>query len=186
MNSKKIIFYQQDILFDILNEIKEKLDFDLIKVGKNFFKDYKKMTKTDVLFISNLVNNEFENKLLIDDSPIKIEKLIEQINLKFLKEKFQYQSKVFVGSYKLDLNSREISKNDKSLDLTEREINLILFLKETPKAVKIEKLQKEVWDYNSKLDTHTVETHIYRLRKKVKSKFEDENFILNSKDGYFL
>ena len=108
------------------------------------------------------------------------------INLKFLKERFISQSDIIVGSYKLDLNSREISINKKIVNLTEREVNLILFLKRSSKPVKIDELQKEVWDYGSELETHTVETHIYRLRKKIKEKFDDENFITSSKEGYLI
>ena len=77
-------------------------------------------------------------------------------------------------------------KDKKSIDLTEREINLIIFLKKISKPVKIDKIQKEVWEYGADLETHTVETHIYRLRKKIKEKFNDENFIVSSKKGYSL
>ena len=122
----------------------------------------------------------------MDDHPIKIEKLIEKINIKFLKDKFNSQSELKIGSYDLNLNSREISKDKIKLDLTEREASLIIFLNQSATPVKIDQLQKEVWDYGVKLETHTVETHIYRLRKKIKQKFNDENFILSSKDGYFL
>ncbi len=70
------------------------------------------------------------------------------------------------------------------MDLTEREINLIIYLNNSAKPVKIDALQKEVWGHGSKLETHTVETHIYRLRKKIKEKFNDENFIVSFKEGY--
>ena len=90
------------------------------------------------------------------------------------------------NKYKLNLNSKEISKNNITIDLTEREMNLILFLKQKSDPVKIDELQKEVWEYGSDLETHTVETHIYRLRKKIKEKFKDDNFIISSKKGYFL
>ena len=82
------------------------------------------------------------------------------------------------------MNSRQISKKEKKLNLTEREANLIVYLNRSSLPVKIEELQKEVWGYNDKLETHTVETHIYRLRKKIKENFNDENFIINLKDGY--
>ena len=73
-----------------------------------------------------------------------------------------------------------------SLDLTEREANIIVFLNNSKKPVKISKLQTEVWGHNSKLETHTVETHIYRLRKKINDVFEDKNFIKSSKFGYII
>ena len=79
-----------------------------------------------------------------------------------------------------------MTKDDKIIDLTEREINLIIFLNKKKRAVKIDELQKEVWEYNPELETHTVETHIYRLRKKIKDEFGDENFIISSKKGYSI
>jgi len=186
MNSKKIIIYQQDTLFNILDEIKEMLDFEIVKADKKIFEDYKKNSKADYLFILKSEDKDLKNQLQILKNPIKIEKLIEQINLKFLVEKFQYQSDISVGFYKLNLNSRILNKDTKSIDLTEREVKLILFLKQTLGAVTIEKLQKEVWEHGSKLETHTVETHIYRLRKKIKKEFNDENFIISTKEGYLI
>ena len=110
--------------------------------------------------------------------------MVQAINIKFLKDKFNLQSDVNIGAYKINLNSREISKNKVKLSLTERETNLIIYLYKSQNPVKIETLQKEVWEYGSKLDTHTVETHIYRLRKKISEKFNDQNFIKSQKKGY--
>ena len=73
-----------------------------------------------------------------------------------------------------------------SISLTEREMNLILFLDNASKPVKISELEKQVWEHGSELETHTVETHIYRLRKKIKEKFKDNNFIISSKKGYLI
>ena len=111
---------------------------------------------------------------------------MEKINLNFLKQKFSNQSDISIGNYKINMNSREISRENKSIYLTEREINLIVFLKKSSSPVKIEELQKRVWAYSSELETHTVETHIYRLRKKIKANFDDKNFIISSKKGYFI
>ena len=121
----------------------------------------------------------------MEDLPIKFEKLIEIINIKFLKNKFLDQSHIKIGEYNLDLNSRKISFKDKSLDLTERETNLIIFINDK-KNVTVKELQKTVWDYSPDLDTHTVETHIYRLRKKMKETFGNESFILNTSNGYSI
>lgn len=186
MKSKKIVFYHQDILFEIFDEIKDKLSFELIKADQKIFNDLAKKIDSDYLFILESKNHKLRNHLSIDNPPIKLDKLIEQINLKFLKEKFNYQSNIIVGSYKLNLNSREIVRDNKNIDLTEREINLILFLKNSKLPVNIGKLEKEVWEYGSELETHTVETHIHRLRKKIKKTFNDERFILSSKEGYIL
>ena len=103
-----------------------------------------------------------------------------------LREKFSYQSDIAIGKYKLNLNSKEISKNNITIDLTEREMNLILFLKQKSDPVKIDELQKEVWEYGSDLETHTVETHIYRLRKKLKKNLKMIILLLVQKKGYFL
>ena len=123
--------------------------------------------------------------MVLENVPIKFEKLIEIINIKFLKNKFLDQSHIKLGEYNLDLNSRKISLANKNLSLTERETNLIIFIKEK-KNVTIKELQKMVWDYSPDLDTHTVETHIYRLRKKMKETFGDEDFISNTNDGYSI
>jgi DNA-binding response OmpR family regulator len=107
-------------------------------------------------------------------------------NIKFLKEKFYDQSFVVISNYTLDLNSRMISNNKINLKLTEKEINIILFLKKKNKPQKVSVLQNEVWGYLSELETHTVETHIYRLRKKMIDKFGDNSFILSKNDGYII
>ena len=72
----------------------------------------------------------------------------------------------------------------KSLQLTEKEMKIISFLKNSKAPISIRKLQSEVWGYKSRLETHTVETHVYRLRKKVEKKFNDKSFIISLKNGY--
>ena len=186
MNLKKIIVYQDNVLFSVLNEIKENFNFEVLKANKKELDNHINAYQNDFILVSKFKVGNFQNQLTLNNKPIKIDKLIEQINLKFLKEKFNFQSDFSVGSYKLNLNSREMIKDKKSIDLTEREINLIIFLKKISKPVKIDKIQKEVWEYGADLETHTVETHIYRLRKKIKEKFNDENFIVSSKKGYSL
>ncbi len=186
MNFKKIIVYQHKILFEILNEIKEKINCDLFEANDENIEVIKKNCNDNYLVVSNYEVMNTNNQLVLNKIPIKIEKLLELINIKILKQNFNQQSDISFGVYKLNLNSREIIKNEQKIDLTEREISLILFLKNSKKAVKIEEIQRVVWDYGSQLETHTVETHIYRLRKKIKEKFNDRNFILSSKEGYFV
>ena len=72
------------------------------------------------------------------------------------------------------------------LRLTEKEIDTIVYLNKSKKPIKIKELQLNVWDHKSKLETHTVETHIHRLRKKIKEKFGDDKFIISSKEGYLV
>ena len=82
--------------------------------------------------------------------------------------------------------SRELKKDKLSLKLTERETEMILFLNDSKKPVNVETLEKEIWQHSSDLETHTVETHIYRLRKKIKSEFGNDDLIKSDKDGYII
>ena len=184
MNSKKIIIFDYDVLFNILDEIKENFNFDIINCNQKNLNTILYKLEKNFLIISRKKKENFKNNLIIKNNPLSINKLIELININFLKIQFNFQAEISIGNYKLDLNSREISKNKSILDLTERETNLIMFLKNSSKPVKINELQKEVWGYGSELETHTVETHIYRLRKKIKDKFDDNNFIISLPGGY--
>ena len=185
MNSQILIVYEYQILYQVLNEISEVLNFEIIQSNYKDFKELKFDPKNNYLIISKKKVEGVRNSLILDSLPIKFEKLTEIINIKFLKNKFLDQSYIKIGEYNLDLNSRKISLKDRSLNLTERETNLIIFIKDK-KNVTIKELQKVVWNYSSDLDTHTVETHIYRLRKKMKETFKDENFILNVGNGYSI
>ena len=94
------------------------------------------------------------------------------------------QSQIIFNNYKIDLNARELHSNTTKIKLTEKEINIIIYLSKSKNSVSINDLEKNVWKYQSDIETHTVETHIYRLRKKILKSFNDENFILSKKDGY--
>ena len=185
MNSRILIIYEYQILYQILIEIRESLNFEITQSNSKDLKELKYDPKNNYLIVSKKKIEGIKNSLILENLPIKSEKLIEIINIKFLKNKFLDQSNIKIGEYDLDLNSRKISLRDKSLNLTERETNLIIFIKDK-KNVTIKELQKMVWDYSPDLETHTVETHIYRLRKKMKETFEDENFILNTSNGYSI
>ena len=177
-----LIVYKSPILFSILNEIKNNLNFN-IKHYKNeqFREDF---SKKNMVVITELKKIKFENQIKVEEFPINIQKLIEIINIQFLKNKFNQQNSLKVGEYSLNLNSRTISYLNKTLSLTEKEIKIITFLKNLKKPVSVEKLQSEVWGYRSKLETHTVETHVYRLRKKIEKNFNDKSFIMSLKNGY--
>ncbi len=185
MNSRILIIYEYQILYQVFNEISENLNFEIIQSNEKDLKELNYDQKNNYLIISEKKIEGVKNSLILDNLPIKFEKLIEIINIKFLKNKFLDQSDVKIGKYNLDLNSRKISFANKSLNLTERETNLIIFIKDK-KNVTIKELQKKVWDYSPDLDTHTVETHIYRLRKKMKETFGNESFILNTSKGYSI
>tara|TARA_B100000131_G_scaffold316439_1_gene356526 strand:+ start:459 stop:1022 length:564 start_codon:yes stop_codon:yes gene_type:complete len=186
MSQKKLIIFEYSLLFNILNEISEVLNFDLIQADKNNINDIQKKFKSDFLIISKEKNSINSNHLVLENLPLKIYKIIEIMNVEFLKKKFNLQSDLTIGSYNLNLNSRQISKKSIKLNLTEREGNLIIFLNKSTSPVSVDTLQKEVWEYGSELETHTVETHIYRLRKKIKERFNDNNFIISSKEGYII
>ena len=184
MNNENLVIYDFKVLYEILNEINDHLNFKLTSITKITDLDLK--AQNNYLVVSNKKIKDIENQIVISNSPIDIVKLVENINIKFLKKKYSQQSEIDLGVYKLNLNSRKIYNSEKSLDLTEREANIIVFLNNSKKPVKISKLQTEVWGHNSKLETHTVETHIYRLRKKINNIFEDKNFIKSSKSGYII
>ena len=127
-----------------------------------------------------------KNVIIFEELPNRIDKIIDKINIHLIKQKYNLQSNIKIGEYSLDLNSRTIFKNQKKLNLTEREIDILIFLSKQKEPQKIDILQNKVWNYSSNLETHTVETHIYRLRKKIKDTFNDDNFIISKKDGYII
>ena len=202
------------ILYNILEEIKENLSFKIENFTKpddflNFFNEDKSENKN--FFIITTISNKdfFINKIKLEEKnifflcqknvkvdinhnynvfkyPINIYNLIEKINIQLIKYKYSFQSKIRVKNYSLDLNSRTISIENKSLKLTEREMEIILFLNDCKTPQKINDLQNKVWSYSSDLETHTVETHIYRLRKKISNSFQDEHFIISTDNGYFI
>ena len=186
MNSTKIIFYDLVDLYEIFDELKDFLKFKL-EIVKNV-DDLKIVISksSDHLIISNHLISNFKNQITIENRPIKIQKLIEKINIEILKNNYSQKSKILVGNYTLNLNSREIFLNNKALKLTEQEIKMIVYLGKSKKPVTISKLQTEIWSYASSLETHTVETHIHRLRKKIFDLFDDKDFILSTKNGYLI
>ena len=179
--STKTVIINNKYLFDILNEINQNLNFKIIDgLSKNF--SYENLD--NYLIITTKDESIKKDQVIISNFPIKLKKLIEIININFLKKNYTSQSSIKINNYILDLNSRTLNSNKSKLDLTEMESNLILFLKNSSQPTNIKRLQKEVWGHVPNLETHTVETHIYRLRKKIKEKFEDNYFINSSKNGY--
>ena len=180
MSSKTLIVNHKH-LYDILNEISENINFEVINgldkdIDFRHFKNY--------IILSTKKEKSENSHLIITEFPIKIIELIEIIKINFLKKNYSLQSNIKIGEYELDLNSRILKVKNVSLDLTEMEANVILFIKKSNKPIKIKDLQKSVWHQAAELETHTVETHIYRLRKKIKEKFQDNNFIKSTKNGY--
>ena len=178
-----------DSLYEILEEIKENLSFNIIRHenNKNLLKHEKKGFENSLIIVnSNIENLNKDNLLIFKDLPISITKLIELININLIRLKFNYQSKIKIEKYELNINSKFISKDNINLKLTEKEIEIILYLSSNKKNNNVLDLQKNIWGYSSDLETHTVETHIYRLRKKIKDRFNDKDFIMSHKEGYFI
>ena len=136
------------------------------------------------LVLSNKKYSDINNQFVLENLPINIFKFIEKINIEFLKQQFNSQSEFKINQYTIDLNSRELLLNNLKLKLTEKEINTIIYISKSNQPVSIDELQEKVWSYQSDIETHTVETHIYRLRKKILSAFSDGEFIISKKDGY--
>ena len=191
---QNIFIINFNLLYEILDEIKENLSFKIFKYEK-----VEEVIEADSLDIRNsliilrsnqklLLNKNINEKNLfyIDNSPISLNKLVELINVQLIKLRFNHKSKINIKNYELDLNSRLISKNSDNLKLTEKEIEIILYLIENKIKHTVQDLQKNIWGYSSTMETHTVETHIYRLRKKISDKFKDEDLILSHKNGYFI
>ena len=180
--NQTLIIYKFPILFEILNEIKRNLNFKIEYYDEDQFK--KNLDNQNLVIISGDGKKNIQNQVKIDDFPIEIQKFIEVVNIQFLKNKFNQQNNVKIGKYNFNLNSRVMKFDQKSIHLTEKEMKIITFLNNSKGPVTINKLQSEVWGYKSKLETHTVETHVYRLRKKVEKKFNDKSFIISLKNGY--
>ena len=207
MIKHNIILVECNPLYQILFEIKNNFLFEMknfilkdlnnadltnsIILSKFIHKDYllknKNIEQKKIIFL--LKKNENFNKINNTQYifyPFNIYDLVEKINTELIKQKYNDQSFIKILSYSLDINSRIISNDSGRLKLTEREVDIILFLNDQKKPQKVNVLQNQVWKYSSELETHTVETHIYRLRKKIIDKFKDDNFILSDENGYFI
>ena len=181
-NSQILVIHGFPILFDILKENKSILNFNIKKVDDNELNNSSNLNNTVV--ISGKKSFKSYNQLIIENYPINIQKLIEIVNIQFLKNKFNQQNNIIIGKYNINLNSRTMKYDKNSLSLTEKETKIINYLNLMKKPISISDLQSKVWGHKSKLETHTVETHVYRLRKKVEKKFQDKSFIISLKNGY--
>ena len=192
-----------------LDELKEHLNFKLIIINDNF--EQQLSNGYDVLFIHEdcLKNNNIKKKLLEQNNkikilvsssvkknidnftdvlilPTKIEDINKIIEDTVSKKNFNINSSIKIKDYVLDKNAKKLTKDHLHILLTEKEIQLLELFLINPKSVSKSEILGKVWKYSVDADTHTVETHIYRLRKKIKTKFSDDNFILNDKNGYML
>ena len=191
-----------------LEELKDYLNFKLTFADKEISKEALK--SHDVLMLhqdgfigdslGKLLKDCKKIKILVSDNskkkkdqfneviylPIKIFDLNQIVENAVIKKNFNKNSAISIKQYKLDKNEKKLINNKNFILLTEKEIQLLELFLGNKKPISKNTILKEVWKYSTSADTHTVETHIYRLRKKIKSQFLDENFILNNKDGYLL
>ena len=190
---QNVFIINYNSLYEILDEIKEILSFKIIKFkNEEDFKNNNDLDTVNCLIISKtnpkLLTNDITDRNLLDftDLPLSLKKILEIINIKLIKLKFKQQSKVMIKGYELNLNSKFFSKDNLNLKLTEKEIEIILYLNDTKIKHNVADLQKNIWGYVVNMETHTVETHVYRLRKKISDLFKDESFIISQKNGYFI
>lgn len=193
----KIYLVNLETLYQILNELSDLIQYEIISVNKKnilTIENDKNFNINNSIFLVNnkdiLKNSRIlvsKNYLVLEKIPIQIFKLIEKLNILFLKKIYKDNSNFYLDKYIININNKQIFKDNISLKLTEKELEIIKFLnlkKNYPQNVQV--LQNEIWKYGKNLETHTVETHIYRLRKKIVEKFNDTNFIKSSKSGYYL
>ena len=174
-NLSKIVFNDDKLLLCHHEFIEDRKNLDLIR----------EINCTKILAIENI-----KKKSNLFNAIIKLPTTLSEINnfieSSVARNRFGRNSSIKIKDYFLDKNEKKIKKKDLSLILTEKEIQLLeLFLKNS-KPISKDKILSKVWNYSSDADTHTVETHIYRLRKKINDKFSDEAFILNNKQGYYI
>ena len=184
MSIQNLIIYKFSSLYQILEEISSDLNFNITFADNQNSLNDKIKNLNHYLITSNKKYLDIDIQFILDTLPINIFKLVEKINIEFLKQQFNNQSEFQINKYTIDLNSRELLFNSLRLKLTEKEINTIIYISKSKKPVSIDILQEKVWSYQSDIETHTVETHIYRLRKKILTTFDDNEFIISKKNCY--
>ena len=192
ISKKKIIITDNKILLDILLELKQLFSLEIFDL-KNFLDKIHLIEKLDRIFVivdkkkfDFIDRAELDFVVHLKDLPINISKLMRLINANILKKNYNNSSNIKIRNYYINFNSKIIKRDNIELKLTQKELELIIFLSTKNSPQKAKTLQRDIWKQKSDLETHTVETHIYRLRKKIKDRFNDLNFIFNDKRGYFI
>ena len=212
MSNLTISIFGNKIFLEILNEIKlfskftikyyEDMDLCIEDAERQNLLVIFFVNNKDISFISNNKINNFPSILITESSIEKnmfSNKLSEQLNMPFnilefekrvisllAKNEFKKNSLIQLKDYIIDKNERKIKKSDLELQLSEKEINFLILFSKSNKPISKSLVLKKVWNYSSESETHTVETHIHRLRKKILEKFGDDNFIKNDKKGYYI
>ena len=195
------MIYGPDSFLSTLNELKPFLKFnyntEILEANYDIILFYDEILDDPIK--KNLINksetlkicatskkklaNNWDGLLQLPTTIKEINSIIESI---VAKKEFTKNSSIKVKNYFLNKNEKKLSLNFDAIILTEKEIQLIELLLKNTKPISKGKILSLVWNYSTDADTHTVETHIYRLRKKISEKFKDDKFIINSKDGYYL
>ena len=179
------IFLKFNSLSDNLSENPDIILFHTDVLHDKKQKDYidsKSSIKICVGKKNDLINQYDANLEL----PASIKELNSIVENTAVKKKFSKNSSISIKSYFLNKNEKKLSKFDNFIILTEKEVQLLELFLNSKKPISKDNILSSVWNYSSDADTHTVETHIYRLRKKIVDKFMDDKFILNNKEGYYL
>ena len=184
MVNKKIVLYDCNDIYKILDEIKQFLDLDIKYLNKKTELENLKQVKNDYIIISKKKIETTISLLVLENLPIKIKDLMEKISIKIIKKNYNLKSNLKIGKYLLNINSREIFDQNKKIKLTEQEVKILVYLSDMESFVKINELQEKIWGYNNDLETHTVETHIHRLKKKFIEGFGDRKLIKSDRNGY--
>ena len=184
------IEYYENLNLCVKNAEKENqlLVFFVSGINKNFFNEIKK-NNYPLIFVGEssvlkkILSVEFSDRL---NMPFTILDFKKKVITAIAKNKFKKNSLIHLGDYIIDKNVRKIKKNNLELQLSEKEINFLVLFSKNKKPISRNLVLKNVWHYSAESETHTVETHIHRLRKKILEKFGDNNFIKNDNKGYYI
>ena len=180
-----------DDLSIFTGDFKDSEELFIFFLTENNKKDYEKILKNNLpLIIINkplgskpVLSSDFVELINMPFKVLDLEKKIVSLSSRF---KFRKSSLINLRGYIIDKNERKIKKNSLELQLTEKEISFLILFAQNDKPLTRNFLLKNVWNYSSKSETHTIETHIHRLRKKILEKFNDDSFIKNNNSGYYI
>ena len=156
---------------------------DISSFRKNKINNFPSILITESSIPKSMFSSELREQLKMPFTILEFEKKVISL---LAKNEFRKNSLIQLDDYTIDKNERKIKKNDLELQLSEKEINFLILFSKNKEPISRNLVLKNVWHYSSKTETHTVETHIHRLRKKILEKFGDDNFIKNNNKGYYI
>tara|TARA_E500000178_G_scaffold29507_1_gene26761 strand:+ start:1003 stop:1608 length:606 start_codon:yes stop_codon:yes gene_type:complete len=201
MHKLNVLIFGPSSFISTLDELKPFLKFnplynninnkhDVILIHKEALEDKNNKNFTDKSSTIKIFASSKKDLLNNYDAYLELPANLKEINAVVenlaAKSKFNKNSSIEIKNYLLNKNEKKLYKENDFIILTEKEIQLLELFLDKKKPISKDNILSAVWNYSSDADTHTVETHIYRLRKKINDKFMDEKFILNSKAGYYL